>query len=546
MGPSGSGKTSLLNSLTNRINIKKADILSGEIYVNSEQKSFDFMEEISSLVMQDDLLFDTLTPRETFLIVSRLRKKMLMEDHERGVDDLLEELKLTKCRDVRIGNEMRKGISGGERKRTSVGIEIMSNPSILFLDEPTSGLDSQTSFVIIDFVRELAKKKNICVILTIHQPSSNIMGIIDRILVMNKGLLCYQGTTSNVSNYFEAINMPLGEMANPADSFMHKIEEQNSRLDKHEKTSKEEVPVTENYKIKLLPQIDADIEETIKSGEPSALKSKTFQSVGVCEQFNVLCYRTYLNLIRNPATFKIRISMILLFSFITCSIFYRLKYDIEGVYNRVGFFFFFTVNLFMSTLFQAILAFPLERGIFLREHANKLYTVAPYYLAKNVIETPIGLIASFLFGVIVYYIVGLRGDAQYFFTFLCNFVVLAWLSQSMGLCFGASFSSVETALIISNFSVLPSFLFSGFLINQDNMPVWLGWLRFLSPFRYSLEASMRNEFDSNASFPAQYNPVVTLNLDIGMWNCILIMFFFGLGLRILGGIFLSRLVKKTG
>jgi ABC-type multidrug transport system ATPase subunit len=496
--------------------------------------------------MQDDLLFDTLTPRETFLIVSRLRKKMPMEDHEREVDSLLEELKLTKCKDVRIGNEMRKGISGGERKRTSIGIEIMSNPSILFLDEPTSGLDSQTSFVVIDFVKEIARKKNISVILTIHQPSSNIMGIIDRILLMNKGNLCYQGATENVSTYFEGINMPLGEMANPADSFMHKIEEQNSRLDKQDKSGEEEVPIDEKYKIKLLPQIDADIDETMKRGEPSALKSKTFQSVGFCDQFKVLCYRTYLNLIRNPATFKIRIAMTILFSFITCSIFFRLKDDIEGIYNRTGFFFFFTVNVFMTTLFQAILAFPLERGIFLREHANKLYTVAPYYLAKNLVETPVGLIAVFLYGVIVYYIVGLRGDAQYFFTFLCNFVVLAWLSQSMGLCFGASFSNLQAALIISQFSVLPSFLFSGFLINQANMPVWLGWLRFLSPFRYSLEASIRNEFDNNTMFPAQFNPVTTLNLDIGMWNCVLIMFFFGIGLRILGGIFLSLLVKKTG
>ena len=85
----------------------------------------------------------------------------------------------------------------------------MSNPSVWFLNEPTSGLDSQTSFVVIDFVREIARKKNIAVLLTIHQPSSNIIGIIDRILIMNKGQLVYQGLSTSVSDYFEGIKIPL-------------------------------------------------------------------------------------------------------------------------------------------------------------------------------------------------------------------------------------------------------------------------------------------------------------------------------------------------
>jgi ABC-type multidrug transport system ATPase subunit/ABC-type multidrug transport system permease subunit len=546
MGPSGSGKTSLLNFLTNRINFKRGDQYGGQVFINSEQKSFKFMEEVSSYVMQDDLLFDILTPKETFLFVSKLRKKMSKEEHENEVENLLQELKLTGCKNVRIGNEMKKGISGGERKRTSIGIEIMSNPSVLFLDEPTSGLDSQTSFVVIEFIKELAKNKNMAVILTIHQPSSNIMNVIDKILLVNKGELAYQGPTNLVSDYFEGIQLPLGDMANPADSFMHILEEQNARFERKEKLNDDEVPVVERYKEKIKENIDNDIKNILSKGEPCELKPKKLQSVGFCDQFSVLCHRTFINLIRNPTTFKIRIFMILLFSFIACSIFYRLDNDVQGIYNRTGFFFFFTVNNFMSILFQAILAFPLERGIFLREHANKLYGVTPYYLAKNLVETPIGLLGTFLFSVIVYYIVGLRPEAEYFFIFILNFLILSWLSQSMGLCFGASFSSLSTALIISQFSVMPAFLFSGFLINQANMPVWLAWIRFLSPFRYSLEASIRNEFDGNPNLPQNLSPVNTLNLDIGMWNCIAIMFCFGILLRILGGIFLSLLVRKTG
>ncbi len=200
----------------------------------------------------------------------------------------------------------------------------------------------------------------------------------------------------------------------------------------------------------------------------------------------------------------------------------------------------------MTTLFGAVLAFPLERGVFLREYSSKLYGVVPYYLSKNAIETPIGLLVTFIYGVIVYYIVGLRPEVTHYFTFICIFICLVWLAQSMGLCFGASFSNLNTALVITQFSVLPAFLFSGFLINQENMPAWLAWIRFISPFRYALEASMRNEFDNNDLIPKSLNPVIQLNLDIGMWNCVGIMVAFGFGLRVLGLIFLKLLVRKVG
>ena len=112
---------------------------------------------------------------------------------EKKVAKLLEDLQLKKCQNTFIGNQRKKGISGGERKRTSIGVEILSNPSILFLDEPTSGLDSQTSFTIISYLKNLAVTENKAVIFTIHQPSSNSYDLLTRLLLMNKGRMVYQG-----------------------------------------------------------------------------------------------------------------------------------------------------------------------------------------------------------------------------------------------------------------------------------------------------------------------------------------------------------------
>ncbi len=546
MGPSGSGKTSLLNFLTNRINFTSNCKHDGRLFINSKEKPFSYMEDVSSYVMQDDMLFHILTVKETFLFVSRLRRKATAAEHETEINKLIDELKLKNCENTRIGNETIKGISGGERKRVSIGIEIMSNPSILFLDEPTSGLDSQTSYIVIDFLREIAESKKIAVVFTIHQPSSNIMSLINRVVMLNKGRLTYQGPTmtktEEVFSYLSALHPPVGQLANPADYFMHALEERNAF---YEKNPDGKDLISDNYFRLKHALIEEDINNIKKENRKCELRTKQLGNVAFCDQFGVLCKRTYLNVIRNPTALRTRIFMLLVFSFIACSIFYNMSYDIAGTYNRMGFLFFFTINNFMTLLFSAVLAFPLERGIFLREYANKLYGIVPYYLSKNLIETPIGLLSTFIYGVIVYYIVGLRPEVQYFFIFLCNFVVLGWLSISMGLFFGASFSSLQTALIITQFSVLPAFLFSGFLINQANMPVWLAWIRFISPFRYSLEASMRNEFENNPRY--MFNPVEQLNLDIGMWNCVIIMVFMGIGLRILGLIFLKIASnRKTG
>lgn len=553
MGPSGCGKTSLLNFLTDRIYFPKNSHHSGEVFINSEKIPFVQVSKLSSYVMQDDLLFDILTPKETLLFVSKLKSKKTSEEYENEVNSLLEELKLTKCKDTRIGNETTKGISGGERKRTSIGVEILSNPAILFLDEPTSGLDSQTSFIVIDFMRQLAESRNRAIVFTIHQPSSNIFHLFDRLILLNKGQCIYQGNPAGVITFFKECGLELSNKSNPADAFMHKMEEQNALIEAKEKKESQHVEETgltgvdlaERYKEKILPSVNEEINEILAKKQSANVSEKNLKNVGFWSELWVLSHRTYLNLIRNPNTLKLKLGMTLVFSFIALSIFYNMQNDFTGIFNKVGFFFFFTINNFMSIVFNAILSFPMERGVFLREYAGRLYGVVPYYLSKNVVETPITLFVTFLFGVIVYHLAGLRADeVSHFFIFLCIYVVLAWFAQSMGLCFGAAFSNVNTALILTQFSVLPIFLFSGFLINQANMPDWIGWLRFFSPFRYTLEPAIRNEFDNNPL--TAINMAEQLNLDIGLWNCVIILLLYGLGLRILGAIFLKILVRKIG
>jgi len=200
----------------------------------------------------------------------------------------------------------------------------------------------------------------------------------------------------------------------------------------------------------------------------------------------------------------------------------------------------------MQQIFSTVSTFPLERAVFLRENASNLYGVLPYFIGKTIVETPVGLFITFCYALIVYYIVGLRSDPQYYFTFVFIYLVLAFNAQGLGLLFGCCFSNFNTAMVITQFSVMPIFLFSGFLINSDNMPIWLAWLRYVSPFRYSIEAANRNEFDGNNTDFGGFNPVVSLNLNFGEWNCIAVLFAYGVFYRILACFFLKMLVRKVG
>lgn len=173
------------------------------------------------------------------------------EQKKTKVERLILQLKLENCQDTLIGSHLIKGISGGQKKRTSIAFELLSNPQVIVLDEPTSGLDSLTSYVIIQYLQKLSKEENKTVIMTIHQPNSDIFELFDRVLLMAEGKLVFQGSTSQSRLYFQYnFGFKCPQFFNPADYFMKIIhpEDLNNRL------RYEHYFMT--YKLVLTPKID--------------------------------------------------------------------------------------------------------------------------------------------------------------------------------------------------------------------------------------------------------------------------------------------------
>jgi ABC-type multidrug transport system ATPase subunit len=222
----GSGKTSLLNILAGRIatNAGAKVNVDGNIYTLGKAINPAKFRRNIAFVTQENFLFSTSTPRECLRFSARLRlpPTCSSEDIDLKVETLLASLGITKCADTLIGNELTPGISGGEKKRTAVGVELITDPDLLFLDEPTSGLDSHTAFDLIKLLKTLATR--CATLVTIHQPSSQIFFSFDKIIYIKGGSILCQGTVPEVLSHFSAKGYAIPASFNPSDYIMDLME----------------------------------------------------------------------------------------------------------------------------------------------------------------------------------------------------------------------------------------------------------------------------------------------------------------------------------
>lgn len=181
LGPSGSGKTSLLNVLAGRVPLSKGATLTGTVTADGKPRG----AVPSAYVMQDEALFELATVRETLMFTAQLRlphgsSMVVMEDR---VGEVMSELNISKCADTIIGNQKVRGLSGGERKRVNIGVELLNNPPLVFMDEPTSGLDSFQAAAVMSTLSNLARAGR-TIVASIHQPRSSIYAMLDQMLLM--------------------------------------------------------------------------------------------------------------------------------------------------------------------------------------------------------------------------------------------------------------------------------------------------------------------------------------------------------------------------
>uniref|UniRef100_K3WV83 ABC transporter domain-containing protein n=1 Tax=Globisporangium ultimum (strain ATCC 200006 / CBS 805.95 / DAOM BR144) TaxID=431595 RepID=K3WV83_GLOUD len=482
MGPSGAGKSTLLDCISARNRQ-----CTGNILVNGKKWSKGIARH-SCYVMQDDLFYANLTVVEhlTFQAELRMSKISTKKERKERVLSIISELGLTKVRNTPIGDALVKGLSGGQRKRLSFATELLTNPSLLFVDEPTSGLDSFMAETVVILMRDLARMGR-TVIATIHQPSSELFEVFDKLYLLVDGCTVYNGKASESIEYFGKQGLQCPSFMNPTDYFMKQLVVMDDQPGSRERVQK--LVIAWQGHAHQRSQLKQGLTETSLALDK---ESEAEYAPGVATQTLVLCKRNWLRLVRDAIGFKARIASTLFITIMIGLIFLRLKHGQKGIQDFTGAIFFISVNQLFSSANPEFISVPLEIPLVLREHNGGLYNVLVWYFAKNISELPFQLFFPAIFLLPCYFMVGF-GDKEpaIFFSFYLVISLICSCATGLGYMVSCLAKRVDLAPILGILFILPFLLFGGLFLNSDSTPNYLIWLQQISPIKYCFHALMR-------------------------------------------------------
>ncbi|KAF6718727.1 ATP-binding cassette sub-family G member 2 [Oryzias melastigma] len=453
----------------------------------------------------------TLTVRENlrFSAALRLPGSVPQREKEARVNHLLRELGLTKVADSKVGTQMTRGISGGERKRTSIGMELIIDPAVLFLDEPTTGLDASTANSVLLLLKRMASHGR-TIIMSIHQPRYSIYRLFDTLTLLVSGKMVYHGPAPNALDYFANIGYSCEPHNNPADFFLdvingdftattstkgHSSDELDFEMWSSARRNIKEHLVEEYRSSSYCSDTRAELKRISQNKECSSqTKSRTITyNSSFAQQLRWVLQRTFKNLMLNPQTSVAQLTVNIFLALIVGAIFFGVKDDQSGIQNRMGALFFITTNQCFSTVSAAEL-FISERKLFVHEYISGYYRVSVYFLSKILSDITMRTVTSLIFSLIVYFMIGLKSTVAAFLIFTLTVTLVAYTATAMTMAISADQSVVALANILMTITFVFMMIFSGLLVNLPSIMDWLAWLKYFSIPRYGLAALKINEF----------------------------------------------------
>jgi len=582
MGPSGSGKTSLVAAVAGRLRGGGDYAVDGDVLIGGvrrdclrgrperrrkEQRrregvhfpSSDFSSSSTKapspsppasfardvgFVTQDECLFPNLTVAETidFAAALRLPDALYTRPEKRlAALECRAKLGLEAVAKTRVGSPFGfpRGVSGGERKRVSVACELVSDPRVLLLDEPTSGLDSAIALKLANLLRrDLALERRLTVVVTIHQPSSRVMGTFDALLLLAEGRRLFYGSVAGIAPYFERVasfRMPFG--MNPGDFALDlAVGDPGSAANTRDGGERgENVNVEPEAIVGALAEASAGLRGRVgddgeeagevllaieRGGSPGDdLKGekedddrlrgdereferrtpprRSKHALPWHSEFWTLLRRSFAAR-RGQLLDELKLAQVLVVALIVGALWYDRgsAAGAAGVADVSGLLFFECLFLSFLTLFGSLFTFPDERQVALKERRSGVFRVSAYFAARSAADVPLDLFVPTLFLPIAYWLAGLRATAAAFVTHVLTVYLLVLVAGSMGLLLGACVTNVKRAQTLASVIMLAVMLTGGFYF--DRAPGWLSWTKRASFINHAYAVLLKTQYPNGA------------------------------------------------
>eukprot|EP00257_Ricinus_communis_P024854 XP_025012268.1 pleiotropic drug resistance protein 1 isoform X5 [Ricinus communis] len=533
LGPPSSGKTTLLLALAGKLT--KDLKFSGRVTYNGHGMEEFVPQRTSAYISQYDIHIGEMTVRETLAFSARCqgvgsRYEMLMElarrEKEANIkpdpdidiymkaaalegqeanvvtDYILKILGLELCADTLVGDEMARGISGGQKKRVTTGEMLVGPAKALFMDEISTGLDSTTTFQIVNSLRQSVHILSGTALIALLQPAPETFELFDDIILLSDGQIVYQGPRENVLDFFEYMGFKCPERKGVADF----LQEVTSRKDQEQYWAHKDQPYLfvsvnefseafQSFHIgrKLGDELATPFDKS--KAHPDSLTTKKY-GVSKKELFKACISREYLLMKRNSFVYIFKMTQLIILGFITMTLFLRTEMHRNtetdgGVYLGA---LFFTVTTIMFNGFSELAMTILKLPVFYKQRDLLFYPSWAYALPTWILKIPITFVEVAVWVVMTYYVIGFDPNIQRFFKQYLILLITNQMASALFRLTAALGRNIIVANTVGAFAMLTALVLGGFVISRDNVKKWWIWGYWFSPMMYVQNAISVNEF----------------------------------------------------
>ncbi|KAH1114108.1 hypothetical protein J1N35_007486 [Gossypium stocksii] len=549
LGPPGCGKSTLLLALSGKLSHSLK--VAGEITYNGYRLEEFVPQKTSAYISQYDLHTPEMTVREILDFSARFQgigsraeimKEVSRREKQPGIvpdpdidaymkaisvkgkestlqtDYILKILGLDICADTKVGDAIRRGISGGQKKRLTTGSEMIVGPAkALFMDEISNGLDSSTTFQIVSCLQHLVHITDATALISLLQPAPETFDLFDDVILLAEGKIVYQGPRTNICRFFEDCGFKCPERKGIADFLQEVI----SRKDQEQYWYHKHQPcsyVSVDHFIKKFKEhhIGQNLDEELSKpfdksqSHKDALSFKSY-SLSKWELFKACSMRELLLMKRNSFTYVFKSVQLVIIASITMTTFLRTRMAVDVIHSS-----YFMGSLFYALVILHVDGFPelsmtVSRiAVFYKQRELYFYPAWAYAIPAAILKVPLSLLESFVWTSMTYYVIGYSPEVGRFFRQFLIYFGVHLTSISMFRCIASLFQTIVASTTVGALAIMIVLLFGGFILPRPSLPSWLEWGFWLSPLTYGEIGLSLNEF-----LAPRWEKVMSGNTSIG-------------------------------